>query len=110
MNQDAVFKALADKGRRKLLDQLFKTNGLTLNELCKTLDMARQSVSKHLAILEKAGLIDIEWRGREKYHYLNSAPIQEIYARWMHKYQAHFSRELELLKASLESDKNIKEK
>ena len=109
MSQDAIFKALAHKGRRMLLDHLVKANRATLNELCETLPMSRQAVSKHLRILEKANLIGIKWRGREKLHYLNSAPIQAIYSRWMRKYQAHYSRELEELKINLESKKRKKE-
>jgi DNA-binding transcriptional ArsR family regulator len=108
MTQDAVFKALANKGRRMLLDQLHKTGGLTLNELCKSLPMSRQAVSKHLGILEDAGLVGTKWRGREKLHFLNSAPIQTIYSRWMHKYQAHYSSELDRLKNKLESKEKEK--
>jgi DNA-binding transcriptional ArsR family regulator len=110
MSQDAIFKALAHKGRRMLLDKLHKANGLTLMELCETLPMSRQAVSKHLRILEKANLVGIKWRGREKLHFLNSAPIRAIYGRWMRKYQAHYSRELEKLKINLESNNKKKEK
>lgn len=87
MDLDQVFKALADPSRRQLLDKLFARNGQTLQELCAELAMARQSVSKHLAILEAAELIVVEWRGREKYHYLNPFPIQVIYDRWIGKYE-----------------------
>jgi DNA-binding transcriptional ArsR family regulator len=110
MAQDAVFKALAHKGRRKLLDRLHHANGLTLNELCETLKMRRQSISKHLRILEEANLIGTTWRGREKLHFLNPAPIQAIYSRWIQKYQAHFIAELEQLKSNLESTATKKEK
>ena len=75
---DAVFKALADESRRELLDRLRADNGQTLGELCTRLDMSRQAVSKHLAILEAANLVVTVWRGREKLHYLNPVPIHEI--------------------------------
>lgn len=107
MEIDHVFKALADPTRRQLLDQLFARNGQTLQELCAELDMARQSVSKHLTILETAGLITIEWRGREKLHYLNPLPIQEIYDRWIGKYERSRMQALSALKQSLENpDRN----
>jgi len=79
---DEVFRALADPSRRKLLDELYKSNGQTLNELCEDLDMTRQAVTKHLALLEAANLVATVWRGREKLHYLNPAPLHEIYERW----------------------------
>jgi predicted transcriptional regulator len=110
MTQDAVFKALSHKGRRMLLDRLHKANGLTLNELCQTLTMSRQAVSKHLRILENANLIGTTWSGREKFHFLNPAPIQAIYNRWINKYQAHYINELEQLKQKLEFAKRKKEK
>ena len=102
MDTDKVFKALADPSRRELLDQLFVQNGQTLGELCAHLDMARQSVSKHLALLEEANLIVIVWRGREKLHYLNPLPIQEIYDRWIGKYERARLQALHALKESLE--------
>ncbi|QYC45969.1 hypothetical protein Nocox_42155 [Nonomuraea coxensis DSM 45129] len=83
---DEVFKALADASRRRLLDSLNARNGQTLRELCAGLDMARQSVSKHLAVLEAANLVTTVWRGREKLHYLNAAPINEIAERWISRY------------------------
>lgn len=102
MDMDKVFKALADPSRRELLDQLFAQNGQTLGELCTHLDMARQSVSKHLALLEEAKLVTTVWHGREKLHYLNSVPIQEIYERWIGKYERHRLQALSVLKQSLE--------
>ena len=102
MDTDKVFKALADPGRRELLDQLFAQNGQTLGELCAHLDMARQSVSKHLALLEEATLVITVWRGREKLHYLNPVPIQEIYDRWIGKYDRQRLQALRVLKQSLE--------
>lgn len=99
---DKVFKALAASGRRKLLDQLFLNNGQTLNELCEHLEMSRQAVSKHLAILENANLVVTNWRGREKLHYLNSVPINEISERWINKYEQHRLEALSDLKKILE--------
>ena len=80
---DDVFRALADGNRRRLLDRLNDRNGQSLRDLCSGLDMARQSVSKHLAVLEDAGLITTVRRGREKLHYLNAAPIGDIADRWI---------------------------
>jgi DNA-binding transcriptional ArsR family regulator len=108
MTQDDVFKAMAHKGRRMILDRLHKCGGLTLSELCEKMPMTRQAVSKHLRILEEANLVGTMWRGREKLHFLNSAPIQEIYGRWMSKYQAHYGSELERLKHKLESKRKEK--
>ena len=103
---DEVFKALADSSRRKLLDELFKKNGQTLNELCEHLEMTRQSVTKHLLILEEANLIVVEWQGRNKLHYLNVAPIGEIYDRWIGKYERHRIDALRELKNRLEEEGN----
>jgi DNA-binding transcriptional ArsR family regulator len=99
---DAVFKALADPSRRKLLDELRKENGQTLSELCEHLDMTRQAVTKHLVLLEKANLIAVVWRGREKLHYLNPMPLHEIYERWIGKYERHRLQALSDLKKGLE--------
>lgn len=101
---DAVFKALADPSRRKLLDQLYLHNGQTLGELCEHLDMTRQAVTKHLALLEAANLVAIVWQGREKLHYLNPVPIQEIYDRWLSKYDCHQLDALTQLKQKLEDN------
>lgn len=83
---DAVFRALGDEGRRKLLDALCLENGQRLTELCEVLSMSRQAVSKHLAILEEAELVIPVWKGREKLHYLNPAPLRLIYERWIAKF------------------------
>src|SRR6202166_1811311 len=99
---DAVFKALADESRRELLDRLRTDNGQTLNELCARLDMTRQSVSKHLAILEAANLVTTVRRGREKLHYLNAAPINQIAERWFNRYDQERVRALSDLKRALE--------
>jgi uncharacterized protein YndB with AHSA1/START domain/DNA-binding transcriptional ArsR family regulator len=99
---DEVFKALADASRRRLLDSLNARNGQSLRELCAGLAMARQSVSKHLAVLEAANLITTVWRGREKLHYLNAVPINAIAERWINQYDRERARALADLKAALE--------
>ena len=99
---DEVFRALADPSRRRLLDSLNARNGQTLRELCAGLDMARQSVSKHLAILEEANLVTTVWRGREKLHYLNAEPINAIADRWISQYDQPRIRALADLKKALE--------
>lgn len=101
---DEVFKALADASRRKLLDELFKSNGRTLGELCGHLDMTRQAVTKHLVILEAANLVAVRWKGREKLHYLNPMPLHEISARWIGKYERGRLQALSDLKAGLEAN------
>jgi uncharacterized protein YndB with AHSA1/START domain len=101
---DDVFRALADPSRRQLLDSLNARNGQTLRELCSGLRMARQSVSKHLAILEAANLITTVRRGREKLHYLNAAPIKEIGERWITHYEQSRVEALADLKRALEED------
>ena len=105
---DAVFKALADESRRKLLDQLHKSNGQTLGELCAHLEMTRQAVTKHLLLLEAASLVTVVWRGREKLHYLNPVPIHEISARWIGKYERPRLQALGDLKKGLEENKTNK--
>ncbi len=99
---DEVFKALADPSRRRLLDSLNGRNGQTLRELCAGLDMARQSVSKHLAILEDANLVTTVRRGREKLHYLNAAPISDIAERWINRYDQQRIDALSDLRKALE--------
>jgi len=105
---DAVFKALADRSRRKLLDVLRQNDGQTLGELGAHLDMTRQAVSKHLRLLEAANLVAVVWRGREKLHYLNPVPLHEIYERWIGKYERHRLQALSDLKRGLEENKNRK--
>jgi uncharacterized protein YndB with AHSA1/START domain/DNA-binding transcriptional ArsR family regulator len=101
---DEVFRALADASRRRLLDSLNARDGQTLRELCAGLDMARQSVSKHLAVLEAASLVTTVRRGREKLHYLNAAPINAIADRWISQYHRERARALADLKAALEEE------
>ena len=100
---DAVFKALATASRRKLLDELRKENGQTLSELCEHLDMTRQAVTKHLVLLEKANLIAIVWRGREKLHYFNPVPIHDVADRWIGKFERSRLQALSELKKALEA-------
>lgn len=101
---DEVFKALADPSRRRLLDSLNARNGQSLRELCAGLDMARQSVSKHLKVLEEANLISTVWQGREKLHYLNAEPINAIADRWITHYDRMRAQTLADLKTALERD------
>jgi DNA-binding transcriptional ArsR family regulator len=91
---DGVFGALADRSRRHLLDQLRERNGQSLRDLCTGLDIARQSVTKHLAVLEGAGLVTTVRQGREKLHYLNAAPINDIAERWISQYHRERARTL----------------
>jgi DNA-binding transcriptional ArsR family regulator/uncharacterized protein YndB with AHSA1/START domain len=100
---DDVFRALADPSRRRLLDSLNARSGQSLRELCAGLDMARQSVSKHLAVLEAANLVTTVRRGREKLHYLNTAPINDITERWINHYHQERVHALADLKRALEN-------
>ena len=99
---DLLFKALADSSRRKLLDLLHAHDGRTLNELCEHLDMTRQGVTQHLDVLEAANLVAGVRRGREKLHFLNPVPLQEIYERWIAKFEKPRLKALSDLKQRLE--------
>lgn len=99
---DAVFKALGDASRRRLLDRLNARNGQSLRELCEGLEMSRQAVSKHLAVLAAAGLITAVRHGRRKLHYLNPVPLHEIADRWIGQYERGRLNALAALKRSLE--------
>ena len=99
---DLLFKALADPSRRKLLDLLHAHDGRTLNELCEHLDMTRQGVTQHLDLLEAADLVATVRRGREKLHFLNPVPLQEIYERWIAKFEKPRLKALSDLKRRLE--------
>ena len=99
---DSIFRALSDPTRRQLLDRLFELPGQTLTELVDGLDMRRQSVTKHLAILEEAGLVSCHWQGREKHHYLNPVPIGEISRRWLDKFSGKRAAAILNLKQALE--------
>ena len=107
---DKVFKALADASRRRLLDRLFEDQGQTLNELCEGMNMRRQSVTKHLNILEGAGLVTIQRRGREKLHFLNPLPIAGIGRRWIDKFSGQRAEAVLNLKEALEDSNNDEEK
>lgn len=102
---DAVFKALADRTRRRLLDSLRKENGQTLTSLCANLAMTRQAVALHLARLQEANLVTAVRLGRKKLHYLNPIPIQQIYERWIEKYETHNLSALTQLKKRAEGDR-----
>ncbi|PJL72781.1 transcriptional regulator [Stenotrophomonas maltophilia] len=104
MNADKVFKALADPTRRTLLDLLFEDNGQTLGQLCEHLDMARQSVTQHLGLLEDANLISTVRRGREKLHFINPVPLHEVYERWVRKFEQQRLSLLHDLKRELEGE------
>lgn len=99
---DLLFKALADPSRRKLLDVLQAHDGRTLNELCEHLDMTRQGVTQHLDVLEAANLVATLRSGREKLHFLNPVPLQEIYERWIAKFEKPRLKALSTLKRRLE--------
>ena len=99
---DLLFKALADPSRRKLLDLLHTHDGRTLNDLCEHLDMTRQGVTQHLGVLEAANLVVTMWRGREKLHFLNPVPLQQIYERWIAKFEKPRLKALINLKRRLE--------
>jgi DNA-binding transcriptional ArsR family regulator len=101
---DRLFKALADPGRRKLMDRLHAHDGQTLGELCRHLNMTRQGVTQHLAVLETANLVAVQWRGREKLHFLNPVPLQEIYDRWICKFERPRLKALRDLKHRVEGD------
>lgn len=101
---DTVFKALAHQTRRYLLDRLHEHNGQTLGELCERLDMTRQSATQHLAVLEAANLVSTVRRGRDKLHYLNPVPLNEIQERWIDKFERPRLRALSALKRQAEED------
>jgi len=102
MDDDPVFKALADATRRHLLDRLFERDGRTLTELESELEMTRFGVMKHLHVLEDAGLVVTRREGRTKLHYLNPVPIRLIHDRWIDKYAEHRVAALADLKSELE--------
>ena len=102
LDPDALFKALADPSRRKLLDLLHAHDGRTLNELCEHLEMSRQGVTQHLAQLEAANLVVTQKQGREKLHFLNPVPLQELYERWIAKFEKPRLKALHSLKQKLE--------
>lgn len=102
---DLLFKSLADPSRRRLLDVLHEHDGRTLNELCEYLDMSRQGVTQHLDVLEAANLVATVRQGREKLHFLNPVPLQEIYERWIAKFEKPRLKALSDLKRRLEKSR-----
>jgi DNA-binding transcriptional ArsR family regulator len=104
MSMDAVFRALADRSRRRLLDRLHARNGQTLGELCEGLDMSRQAVTKHLAILEGANLVVFRKEGRMRLHFINPVPINDIAERWIGKFERGRLQVLADLKHRLEGE------
>jgi len=105
---DRVFKAMADPTRRRLLDLLHRENGQTLQALCEDMDMTRQAVTHHLQLLEEANLVVIVWQGREKLHYLNPVPLNQIYERRIEKFERSRLSALRDLKKKLEGDDDEK--
>ena len=103
-DHDALFKALADPSRRKLLDLLHASDGRTLNELCEHLEMTRQGVTQHLGVLEAANLVATVRQGREKLHFLNPVPLQDLYERWIAKFEKPRLKALSDLKTRLEKN------
>src|SRR6201996_7864196 len=101
---DKVFKALADRTRRSMLDQLFNEDGQTLSALEAGVEMTRFGVMKHLAVLEEAGLVVTQRRGREKLHYLNTVPIRLVHDRWVSKFAEPWAATLSRLKTDLEDE------
>lgn len=101
-DDNVVFHALADASRRQLLDSLHRRNGQTLQQLCRGLDMTRQAVAKHLGLLEAANLVSSQRRGREKLHFINPVPINEIAERWIAKFERSRLKALSQLRRALE--------
>jgi DNA-binding transcriptional ArsR family regulator len=106
MDNDGVFRALADNSRRTLLDRLHASNGQTLGALCQGLEMTRQAVAKHLGILAEANLVSWKRQGREKLHFINPVPINEIAERWIGKFERPHLAALSDLKFNLEGNTN----
>jgi DNA-binding transcriptional ArsR family regulator len=102
MDDDRIFKALADPTRRYLLDRLFARDGRTLGDLESELEMTRFGVMKHLRVLEDAGLVVTRRQGRKKLHFLNPVPIRQIHDRWIDKYTERRVSALLDLKTELE--------
>lgn len=102
MDDDSVFRALADASRRLLLDRLHARNGQTLGDLCQGMEMSRQAVAKHLSILEEANLVSVRRHGREKLHFINPVPINSIAERWIGKFDGPRLVALSELKRTLE--------
>ena len=106
MENDSVFRALADASRRELLDRLHAKNGQTLAELSADVAMSRQAISKHLAVLEAANLVATQRDGRHKRHYINPVPINAIAERWIAKFSTTHLAALSALKSHLEGEEH----
>lgn len=104
ITDDTVFRALADASRRQLLDRLHRNNDLTLGDLCEGLNMTRQAVAKHLTILEETNFVSWKRHGREKLHFVNPVPINEIAERWIRKFERRHLAALSTLKNKLEGE------
>jgi DNA-binding transcriptional ArsR family regulator len=104
MDDDLIFRALADASRRQLLDKLRRKDGQTLGELCQGLHMTRQAVAKHLAVLKKANLVSWKREGRERLHFINPVPIHDIAERWINKFDYRRLQTLAKLKRKLEGE------
>jgi DNA-binding transcriptional ArsR family regulator len=104
VDDDRVFKALADPSRRLLLDLLFERDGRTLTDLESRLEMTRFGVMKHLRLLEEAGLVVSRKAGRTRLHYLNAVPIRQIHDRWIDKFTERSASALLELKRQLEEE------
>jgi DNA-binding transcriptional ArsR family regulator len=105
VDDDRIFKALADPSRRFLLDRLFERDGRTLGDLESQLEMSRFGVMKHLRVMEEAGLVVTRKAGREKLHFLNPVPIRQIHDRWIDKYRERRVEALLDLKDELEGNR-----
>lgn len=105
LGMEKVFKALADNQRLKLLDNLNANNGQSLSALCENATMTRQAITRHLSVLEKANLIVTVWVGREKLHYINPIPLQQVYERWLKNFDQNHIQTLLKLKENLETKK-----
>jgi DNA-binding transcriptional ArsR family regulator len=102
IDDDLVFRALADVTRRQLLDRLFERDGQSLLELEEGVKMTRFGVMKHLRVLEDAGLVVTRKSGRNKLHFLNPVPIRLVHDRWIDKYTERRVSALTALKRELE--------
>lgn len=104
MDANKIFRALGDPTRIRLLDLMYEEDGQTLGQLCEHLEMARQSATQHIGILEAANLVTTVWRGREKLHFINPTPLQEVYDRWVRKFERPRLSLLHELKKQLEGE------
>ena len=100
---DFIFKALASSTRRRMLDEI-KDQPLTTGELCLRFpQLDRCTVMQHLKVLEDAGLVIAERRGRERWNHLNALPIQDIHDRWIGPHAAAATARLTRFKQAVET-------